>query len=557
MVQYGRVDCLSHPVCVNFLKFKWKTYGLWLYIFFLTLYIIFLGSLTTIVINPGYYFRSVSGNFQGTGMGVHEGHMNETAAGLLPKGKLDPTATLMVDIVTVYSLLCIIRETLIMISRKARYFNDHSKLLQWISYTLCFLFTAPFTVNMAFSWQWEIGAMAVFFAWFNLLIILQRFDFFGIYVVMFLEILRTLLAALSVFSIVIVAFGLSFHMLMKNEHHLSYSTPLMSMMKVSMMTLEPDYAASFNNPYNDNDESTLPYGATTFLMLIFWIGLAVGDIETVQKNANLKRLAGQVELHSDLENKMPLVMLARVEQYTQRHHPNISKNVFQKLLYRVAISDDVSEKSISSTDIKTDTIAEVLKQKQRLRETFALAEKNNQLLRLLARRFEIQTEDETWDEGPGPGERTRGSLSAGTQANFLGFETGAMRRPFLSPRRISGTFPQHGTGISTSPASPYGSEQHLGGVPPRTATSEPSHVPVRSTSEPKVNVSQNVPLRRTSSAPKAPMEERTATPESSSELNSEPTYSLWEESQPETDHSDSDQSELYLNTLVDSLWQCF
>lgn len=47
--------------------------------------------------------------------------------------------------------------------------------------------------------------------------LINRFDFFGIYVVMFLEILRTLLQALSVFSLLIVAFGLSFFLLMRTE----------------------------------------------------------------------------------------------------------------------------------------------------------------------------------------------------------------------------------------------------------------------------------------------------------------------------------------------------
>ena len=42
----------------------------------------------------------------------------------------------------------------------------------------------------------------------------HRFDFFGIYVVMFLEILKTLVQVIVVFSILIVAFGLSFYILL-------------------------------------------------------------------------------------------------------------------------------------------------------------------------------------------------------------------------------------------------------------------------------------------------------------------------------------------------------
>ena len=44
-----------------------------------------------------------------------------------------------------------------------------------------------------------------------------RFDLFGIYVVMFLEILKTLLQVLCVFSILLIAFGIAFFMLMNKE----------------------------------------------------------------------------------------------------------------------------------------------------------------------------------------------------------------------------------------------------------------------------------------------------------------------------------------------------
>ena len=44
-----------------------------------------------------------------------------------------------------------------------------------------------------------------------------RLDFFGIYVVMFQQILKTLLQVLVVFFILIVAFGLSFYIIMAGE----------------------------------------------------------------------------------------------------------------------------------------------------------------------------------------------------------------------------------------------------------------------------------------------------------------------------------------------------
>jgi hypothetical protein len=42
--------------------------------------------------------------------------------------------------------------------------------------------------------------------------------------------------------------------------------------------------------------------------------LAVGDIESVQRNAQLKREAMQVHLHVELERKMPRKLLEKVNE---------------------------------------------------------------------------------------------------------------------------------------------------------------------------------------------------------------------------------------------------
>lgn len=43
---------------------------------------------------------------------------------------------------------------------------------------------------------------------------MRRFDCVGLYVAMFLEILNTLLKAMLVFSVLVIAFGLAFYILM-------------------------------------------------------------------------------------------------------------------------------------------------------------------------------------------------------------------------------------------------------------------------------------------------------------------------------------------------------
>jgi transient receptor potential cation channel subfamily A protein 1 len=76
-----------------------------------------------------------------------------------------------------------------------------------------------------------------------------------------------------------------------------------------MMLGEIDFLGTYVQPYYDEDakkEKTLPYPIPAFLILglfmVFMpillmnllIGLAVGDIESVRRNAQLKRLAMQV-----------------------------------------------------------------------------------------------------------------------------------------------------------------------------------------------------------------------------------------------------------------------
>lgn len=61
------------------------------------------------------------------------------------------------------------------------------------------------------------------------------------------------------------------------------------------------------------------------LLMNLLIGLAVGDIESVRRNAQLKRLAMQVVLHTELERKLPHVWLQRVDKMELIEYPNDTK----------------------------------------------------------------------------------------------------------------------------------------------------------------------------------------------------------------------------------------
>lgn len=90
--------------------------------------------------------------------------------------------------------------------------------------------------------------------------------------------------------------------------HLSFSSIPMSLIRTfAMMLGELDFVGTYVQPYYKSEtETNLPFPIPTFFILVLFmvfmpillmnllIGLAVGDIESVRRNAQLKRLAMQV-----------------------------------------------------------------------------------------------------------------------------------------------------------------------------------------------------------------------------------------------------------------------
>jgi len=64
------------------------------------------------------------------------------------------------------------------------------------------------------SWQWQLGAVCMFLIGFNLVLILHQQTLFGIYVVMFQNILGTFIRVIPTALLLILAFTQPFFMLL-------------------------------------------------------------------------------------------------------------------------------------------------------------------------------------------------------------------------------------------------------------------------------------------------------------------------------------------------------
>ena len=166
------------------------------------------------------------------------------------------------------------------------YFKEAVNYLEIILYTSTILFIVPFiaeTVTESIdeesepwkSMKWNAGSVAVLLAWSNLLLYLKRFPFFGLYVVMFVEVCKSLISVLPLFSIFIIGFALSFYVLMDGEDAFKYIGR--SIMKTGVMTIgEFEFNSIFTDYYGGPgqiDKKVLPHPIITYIIFMVFLVL--------------------------------------------------------------------------------------------------------------------------------------------------------------------------------------------------------------------------------------------------------------------------------------------
>ncbi|XP_033616459.1 transient receptor potential cation channel subfamily A member 1 isoform X3 [Fukomys damarensis] len=392
MVQHSRIELLNHPVCKEYLLMKWCAYGFRAHMMNLGSYCLGLIPMTLLVVNikPGTAFNST-------------GIINETHDHLeiLDTTNSYPIKVCMI-LVFLSSIFGYCKEVVQIFQQKMNYFLDYNNALEWIIYTKSIIFVLPLFVNIPASVQWQCGAIAIFFYWMNFLMYLQRFENCGIFIVMLEVIFKTLLRSTGVFIFLLLAFGLSFYVLLNVQE--AFSSPLLSLIQTfTMMLGDVNYRDAYLEPFLRNE---LAYPVLSFAQLIAFtmfvpivlvnllIGLAVGDIAEVQKHASLKRIAMQVELHTSLEKKLPLWFLRKVDQKSIVVYPNRPRHGRMLRLFHYFFGIQETRQEIPNTD--TCLELEMLKQKYRLKDLSTLLEKQHELIKLIIQKMEIisETEDE-------------------------------------------------------------------------------------------------------------------------------------------------------------------
>ena len=101
------------------------------------------------------------------------------------------------------------------IRRRQHYFTDGSNYVQVLTFVFSLIFVSGFENKCwcAPSWQWQIGALDLFLAWFNLIIQLKDMPLTGIPINILFNIFFTFLRLVYLPVLLIVSFSLPFYML--------------------------------------------------------------------------------------------------------------------------------------------------------------------------------------------------------------------------------------------------------------------------------------------------------------------------------------------------------
>ncbi|XP_065193226.1 transient receptor potential cation channel subfamily A member 1-like [Sycon ciliatum] len=319
-----------------------------------------------------------------------------------------PSSYISQTVLSVFALVQMLKELIIIVLKRRAYLNDiGDSVLEWSLYilTLCFVWPGRLGLQPT-DWQWKCGAVAVFLAWFDLVLFIQRFSFLGIYVVMFKSVLQTLLEVSIVFLMFGVAFGLSFYILFQGQD--SFKSISWSLLQTfAMMLGEVEYVNIFVSGLSD-----VPYvGVSVFIYILFilimpillmnlLVGLAVGDIETVKQSAFLKRLEMQVEMISSVERWMPYVVQKYFYKTSLQRYPRRPKNIYCKVKEQMDLLTSMggAEESFGSAQDKekeqrlVQISTELTRQKTRMRGVQKQLDMQSRMLRTIAEQMKIKSE---------------------------------------------------------------------------------------------------------------------------------------------------------------------
>ncbi|KAJ8979231.1 hypothetical protein NQ317_019083 [Molorchus minor] len=307
-VDEGEKEFLMHPLCSAFLYLKWqkirKYYAarmIFCFVFVLSLSLYVLTALARNCFN-------------------HESNVNDTSRVI----ELCETKSMMGHLLRANPFVMsmqwffLVGITCFEILRKIcglsgystvkQYFSYPENTLEWLVIVSVFVISFIYT-GRTYMWQNHVGAFAVLFSWTNLMLMIGQLPLFGTYVAMYTRVLREFAKLLLAYSCMLIGFAISFCIMFPEAA--TFANPFVSLITIiSMMSGELNLEI-----YADEDQDDPPLYLevsaqitytlfvlfVTIILMNLLVGIAVDDIQGLQKNAGVSKLVRQTKLISHIE----------------------------------------------------------------------------------------------------------------------------------------------------------------------------------------------------------------------------------------------------------------
>ncbi|CAI8048714.1 Transient receptor potential cation channel subfamily A member 1 homolog [Geodia barretti] len=398
MVASAQIDLLKHPLVTSLLDYKWRTYGRYVYFGNLFIYVVFLVFLTAFALtspNPvSRTCRAVLSDSFGRNPDNLTDSQIENLDSETRRIKIEGSCAEVLNTAT--EVFLVLAAIVVIVSSGVRIIMELFQMIQlqllpyfvnwvnWVEMTLfvcsiIFVFTFFTDCFCPTEWQWQLGAIAVFLGWIDLIIFTRKLTFTGIYVVMFIDIFYTFCRLFFLSFLLVVAFGLAFYMTFNDPDLMRqpFSTPARSLLKTMTMTTgEFEYDGIFRQAPGGIDPGTvreIPFPPVTYILWIVFIilmpilltnllvGLAVDDIKGILEAAVLKRLALKVELTLNIEELFPVHLRRFFIIGSQEIAPNRDFTLWEKFSYLAWGGErtDSSEKIVNALNPPQTPIEQV------------------------------------------------------------------------------------------------------------------------------------------------------------------------------------------------------
>jgi ankyrin repeat protein len=300
-IDEGQKEILEHPLCQAFLHIKWEKIRKY-YIARLMLYGVLVLCLTSYVLTALYHNCKEN---------IYRNSTWCQNSSTFPVSIQNTPVEMKIEwyLLTFFTICEAVRKICACVgcSSLKRYLCHVDNIIEWFVLISNILLSYLF-INENYNWQSHVAAFAVLFAWVNVMLLLGQLPVLGSYIAMYIKVQKEFLKLFIAYACLLIGFTLSFCVIFPAKSYFQY--PTYSFIQVTALMIG---SVEYNDLIFENKTSEFMLETSAHIMFLIFmlfvtiimmnllVGIAVRDIQGLQKTAGLSKLVRQTKLIYGIE----------------------------------------------------------------------------------------------------------------------------------------------------------------------------------------------------------------------------------------------------------------